>query len=110
MNQEKDVLHEVIGFRSIPENPERYPPDQAGIAAEKDGQRFPAALANLTIRISSETSARRDGGAPLNFSGAFIRFAVASRKSNCRETVHNTLVPSEWWFVPFGDLSLSRPD
>ena len=48
MNQEKDVLDKIIGFKSIPENPERYPPDQAGISAEKDGQRFPAALADLS--------------------------------------------------------------
>ena len=40
-------LGPVVCFGGVSQNPESYLPDEPGIAPEKDGQRFPAALADL---------------------------------------------------------------
>ena len=47
VDQQKDILDLIVCLGGVSEDPDGHSPDEPGIAPEKDGQRFPAALADL---------------------------------------------------------------
>jgi hypothetical protein len=99
MHQAETGEAESVGLfcETKSEDPEAHSSDQPGIAPEKDGQRFPAALADLNDQGFVEGfGVYGYGGSRRHRCLAALRGHSEPRQTKCESRIHETSARNSW--------------